>query len=255
MEDVQNAQPGILMPIDKVGVKDLRLPLTVRHKTKGTQNTIAKVDLSVDLPAEFKGTHMSRFVEAMEDWAEDLDYGSFRKLLRDIVERLNARSAHCRLVFPYFLRKTSPKSGARGVMDYKCRVEGEYTDGKLLFTLGADVPVMTVCPCSKAISDEGAHSQRAVVRIRCRFEGFVWLEDIIEIAEKAGSCPVFTLLKREDEKFVTEAAFANPCFVEDVVREAARGLNEHPQISWFRVEVESYESIHNHSAFAVIESE
>jgi len=126
--------------------------------------------------------------------------------------------------------------------------------GKLTFTLGADVPVMTVCPCSKAISDEGAHSQRAEVRIRTRFGGFLWLEDLIEIGERAGSCPVYSLLKREDEKYVTEAAFANPTFVEDVVREAAKGLDEHPQVHWYKVEVESFESIHNHSAFAVIES-
>ncbi len=255
MEDVQSGQPGVSLPIDRVGVKDIRLPIIVRHREKGRQHTVAKVDLSVDLPAHFKGTHMSRFVEALEGWAEELDYASFKKLLADIADRLEARSAHCRFVFPYFLRQVSPASKAGGLMDYKCQVEGELRDGKLIFTLGADVPVMTVCPCSKAISDEGAHSQRAVVRIRCRFDGFVWLEDIIEIAESAGSCRVYSLLKREDEKYVTEAAFANPCFVEDVVREAARGLAEHPQITWYRVEVESYESIHNHSAFACIESE
>lgn len=255
MEDVQSGKPVVPMSIDRVGVKDLRLPIIVRHREKGTQHTVAKVSLSVDLPAQFKGTHMSRFVEALEGWAEELDYASFKKLLDDIVHRLDARSAHCRFVFPYFLRKTSPTSGAEGVMDYKCQVDGQLEDGKLIFTLGADVPVMTVCPCSKAISDEGAHSQRAVVRIRCRFDGFLWLEDIIEIAEQAGSCPVYTLLKRSDEKFVTEAAFDNPCFVEDVVRSAARGLAEHKQIKWYRVEVESFESIHNHSAFACIESD
>ena len=253
MEDVQKSQSSIAMPIDRVGVKGLRLPMIVRDRESGIQHTVAQVSLSVDLPAEFKGTHMSRFVEALEHWSGELDYNSFRTLLDDIVERLQARSAHVRFVFPYFLRRKSPVSGTNGFMDYACRVDGVMKNGKLTFTLGADVPVMTVCPCSKAIADEGAHSQRAEVRIRTRFNGFLWLEDLIEIGEKAGSCPVYSLLKREDEKYVTETAFANPAFVEDVVREAAKGLDEHPQVHWYKVEVESFESIHNHSAFAVIE--
>jgi GTP cyclohydrolase I len=197
---------------------------------------------------------MSRFVEALEHWSGELDYTSFLTLLDDIVGRLQAKSAHVRFVFPFFLRRRSPVSGANGLMDYTCRVDGMFKDDTLTFTLGADVPVLTVCPCSKAISDEGAHSQRAEVRIRTRFNGFLWLEDLIEIGERAGSSQVYSLLKREDEKYVTEAAFANPAFVEDVVRAAANGLAEHPKIHWYRVEVESFESIHNHSAFAVIES-
>ncbi|MBG0791690.1 MAG: GTP cyclohydrolase I FolE2 [Desulfovibrionaceae bacterium] len=254
MEDVQKSQSSIAMPIDRVGVKGLKSPIIVRDRESGIQHTVAEVSLSVDLPAEFKGTHMSRFVEALEHWEGALDYNSFLTLLDDVVERLQARSAHIRFVFPYFLRRKSPVSGVNCLMDYTCRVDGLFKDGKLIFTLGADVPVMTVCPCSKAISDEGAHSQRAEVRIRTRFNGFLWLEDLIEIGERAGSCPVYSLLKREDEKYVTETAFANPTFVEDVVREAAKGLDEHPQVHWYKVEVESFESIHNHSAFAVIES-
>lgn len=254
MEDVQKHKAAIAMPIDRVGVKGLRLPIIVRDRKAGIQHTVAQVSLSVDLPAKFKGTHMSRFVEALQHWSCELDYNSFRTLLDDVVKRLQARSAHVRFVFPFFLRKQSPESGASGLMDYTCRVDGELKDGKLIFTLGADVPVMTVCPCSKAISEEGAHSQRAEVRIRTRFDGFVWLEDLIEIGEKAGSCELYSLLKRGDEKHVTEAAFANPTFVEDVVRAAAQGLDKHPQINWYQVEVESFESIHNHSAFAAIES-
>ena len=242
------------MPIDRVGVKGLRLPLVVRDREAGIQHSVADVSLSVNLPAEFKGTHMSRFLEALENWSGELDYNSFRTLLDDIVVRLQAQSAHVRFLFPFFLRRMSPKSRVAGLMDYNCRVDGFLKDGKLTFTLGADIPVMTVCPCSKAISDEGAHSQRAEVRILTRFDGFVWLEDLIEIGERAGSCPVYSILKREDEKHVTETAFANPNFVEDVVREAAKGLTDHPKIDWFKVEVESFESIHNHSAFAVIES-
>ena len=254
MEDVQQRQAAIAMPIDRVGVKGLKLPIVVQDRESGAQHTVAEVSLSVDLPAEFKGTHMSRFVEALEHWSGKLDYQSFRTLLDDVIHRLQAHSAHVRFEFPFFLRRKSPKSGASGLMDYACRVDGQLKDGKLTFTLGADVPVMTVCPCSKAISDEGAHSQRAEVRIRTRFDGFVWLEDLIEVGESAGSCKVYSLLKREDEKHVTETAFANPTFVEDVVREAAKGLDEHEQITWYKVEVESFESIHNHSAFAVIES-
>lgn len=253
MEDVQKHPSPVPLAIDRVGVKDLRLPLLVRDKAAGVQHTVARVDLSVDLPAEFKGTHMSRFVEALEDWSEELDYASFRKLLADIAGRLAARTAHARFTFPYFLRQTSPVSGSKGLMGYTCHVLGEFRDGRLDFTLGVEVPVMTVCPCSLAISDVGAHSQRAMVRIQARFKGFLWLEDLIEIAQVAGSSPVYTLLKREDEKHVTETAFAHPTFVEDAVRTAAKGLTEHPQITWFKVEVESFESIHNHSAVAAIE--
>jgi len=254
MEDVQQRRADIALSIDRVGVKGLRLPIVVRDRESGVQHTVAQVSLSVDLPARFKGAHMSRFIEALEHWSGELDYASFRRLLDDVIVRLSARSAHVRFVFPFFLRRRSPVSKASGLMDYTCRVDGELRQGRLTFTLGADVPVMTVCPCSKAIASQGAHSQRAEVRIQTRFTGFVWLEDLIEIAERAGSCPVFSLLKREDEKFVTERAFANPAFVEDVVRAAASGLEGHPQIRWYRVEVESFESIHNHSAFAVIES-
>jgi GTP cyclohydrolase I len=254
MEDVQKLPASVPLAIDRVGVKDLRLPITVRDRAAGAQHTVARVELSVDLPAEFKGTHMSRFVEALEDFSEELDYASFKKLLAGIAERLNARTAFARFTFPYFLRRNSPVSGSRGLMGYTCHVQGAYSGGRLDFTLGVEVPVMTVCPCSKAISDEGAHSQRAMVRIRARFRGFLWLEDLIEIAERSGSSPVYALLKREDEKHVTETAFANPAFVEDVVRAAAQGLSDHPQVTWFSVEVESFESIHDHSAVAAIES-
>jgi Uncharacterized conserved protein len=254
MEDVQKHPAPVQMPIDRVGVKDLHLPLVVRDRQSGTQHTVARVDLAVDLPAAFKGTHMSRFVEALENWEEELSRASLEKLLSDISVRLEARRAYARFDFPYFLRQASPMSKAKGLMGYQCSVVGAYEDGRLDFTLVVDVPVMTVCPCSKAISDEGAHSQRSNVRIQAKFKGFLWLEDLIEIAEGSGSSPVYTLLKREDEKFVTEAAFAKPAFVEDVVRAAAKGLSEHPRITWFKVEVESFESIHGHSAQASIES-
>lgn len=253
MEDVQSGRASIALPIDRVGVKDLRLPVIVRDRAQGSQHTVARVDLSVDLPAEFKGTHMSRFVEALEGWSEELDYGSFKRLLANITQRLNAQRAYAELHFPFFLRRRAPASGGKGMMGYDCMLLGEYENGKLVFTLEVKVPVMTVCPCSLAISEQGAHSQRAIIRVRSRFTGLLWLEDLIEICEGAGSSPVYSLLKREDEKFVTEAAFANPAFVEDVVRAVARGLTDHPQVTWFRAEVESQESIHDHAAYAVIE--
>ena len=253
MEDVQSHAPQIPLNIDRVGVRELRLPLLVRDRTRGTQQTVASVDLGVDLPSSFKGTHMSRFVEALEQWNDEISYQSVRRLLQDIRQRLEARRAYARFCFPYFISKAAPASGSPALVSYQCRLTGELDDAGQHFILEVDVPVMTVCPCSKAISNEGAHSQRAMVRMRLRMKTFSWLEDFIDIAEASGSSAVYTLLKREDEKYVTEQAFAHPTFVEDVVRNAAQRLSEHGQVEWFSVEVESMESIHNHNAFARIE--
>lgn len=253
MEDVQNGPALVPLRIDRVGVKELHLPVVVRDRAQGRQHTVATVDIGVELPSAFKGTHMSRFVEALENRGEELDYTAVKQLLENVKDRLGARRAHVIFRFPYFLQKKAPASGSPGPVCYHCRLTGELGEGHPEFLLEVDVPVMTVCPCSKAISDEGAHSQRALVRLAVRMTGFSWLEEFIEIAESAGSSPVYTLLKREDEKFVTEHAFAHPAFVEDVVRAVAVRLAEHPHISWFRVEVESFESIHCHNAFACIE--
>jgi GTP cyclohydrolase IB len=253
VKDVQNAPAEVALDIDRVGVKGLSLPIVVRDRARGAQHTVAEVDLYVDLPAEFKGAHMSRFLEALGAWDESLDYASFKRLLEDVRQRLSATRAHIHFRFPYFLERRSPATASPGLLSYRCSLSGELSGGQLSFMLGVDAPVMTVCPCSLAICDGGAHSQRAEVRVRTRHKGFLWLEDLIEIAEAAGSSPVYSLLKREDERFVTEAAFANPAFVEDVVRAAAKNLDAHPQVFWYRVEVESFESIHNHSAFASIE--
>lgn len=255
MDDIQKKQAPVPIAIDRVGIRSLRIPLTLRDKVKGTQHTVADVEMSVDLPARFKGTHMSRFVESLGGFIGDLNYKDFSNLLEALRERLGAQNAHVRLRFPYFVRRLSPQSRAESFMDYQCSVEGELIGGKTRITLGVEVPVMTVCPCSLAISDQGAHSQRAVVRIRCRFKKFVWLEELLDLAGASGSSPVYALLKREDEKRVTEDAFDNPRFVEDVVRTAAFALRQHPEVRWFRVECESFESIHNHSAFAMIETD
>jgi GTP cyclohydrolase I len=255
MQDVQSGASSVALPLDRVGVKDLRLPVTVKVRNHGAQQTVASAELAVDLPSRLKGTHMSRFVEAMKEAAHSLSRDSFKRLLADVTERLAAKRAYARLRFPYFIEEAAPVSGSAFPMGYDCQVEGEYEDGRLRFTLGVAAPVMTVCPCSKAISDEGAHSQRAMVRIKARFTGFLWMEDLIEIGRNAGSSPVYALLKREDEKRVTEEAFAEPRFVEDVCRAAAQGLAEHPQITWFEVQVESQESIHDHGAFASLSME
>jgi GTP cyclohydrolase I len=258
MQDIQNTPALVPIYIDRVGINNFKLPLVVSDKTNGRQHTVALVDLGVDLPAEFKGTHMSRFVEALENWNEELSYQTMKTLLLDIKNRLSARKAYARFRFTYFLRKHSPISKAGGLMGYECALTGEMPesmDGDMRphMRLDVEVPVLTVCPCSKAISKEGAHSQRAMVRISVLQKGFAWIEEFIDIAENAASSPVYPLLKREDEKEVTEQSFANPCFVEDVVRNAAIRLAEHTQISWFRVEVESMESIHAHNAFSCIE--
>ena len=258
MEDVQNRQAEVAMPIDCVGVRNMRLPIKVSQRKGPPQHSVATVELGVELPAAFKGTHMSRFVEALENWNEDLSYSGMKRLLEDILHRLQARKAQIIFAFPFFIRRISPVSGASGLQGYACRLTGELNDGQpgyesVMFLLEISAPVMTVCPCSKAISDEGAHSQRADVRIALRLKGFSWLEEFIDIAEQAASSPTYPLLKREDEKFVTEHAFANPRFVEDVVRDVAGRLERHPQVTWFRVEAESHESIHAHNAYARIE--
>lgn len=254
MEDIQNKTPSVQIPIDRVGVKDFKYPLLIRKKNNGIQHTVAHVNLYVDLPSEFKGTHMSRFIESLQEWSGILDYHTFKELLRDVQKRLKARRSHLSISFPYFSEQRAPKSGIKALMDYECVFIGELEDDKLSMFLQVTVPVMTVCPCSLAISENGAHSQRALVKIKCQFEGFLWVEDLIEVATTSASSPVYALLKRIDEKYVTESAFSNPVFVEDVVRRIAAKLLDHPLVKWFRVEVESHESIHNHNAYACIES-
>lgn len=250
MADVQNGPAVVPLSIDTVGVKGLKLPLVVSDRSRGAQHTVALVDLGVDLPGEFKGTHMSRFVEALEGWNEELSFKTMKMLLEDMKTRLMARKAYARFSYPYFIRKRAPASGVSGLMAYDCTLSGELDEGKPEMLMEVTVPVMTVCPCSKAISREGAHSQRTEIRLAVRMSSFCWIEECVDMAERAGSSPVYPVLKREDEKYVTESAFAKPVFVEDVVREVARQLDEHPVITWYAVEVESQESIHGHNAFA-----
>lgn len=257
--DVQNAPSSVALDIDRVGVKHVELPLVVKDRDQGRQHTVASVDMGVDLPAAYKGTHMSRFVEALENWreasGEELDYASMKRLLFDVLTRLNAHRAYAKFSFPYFRTRKAPVSGQAAPVRYLCRLTGELEKGQEgpRFLLELEVPVTTVCPCSKAISRAGAHGQRAAVRMSLRMSRFEWLEGFIDMAEASGSAPIHTLLKRPDEKFVTELAYDNALFVEDVVRNVATKLERHSHVTWFRVEVESEESIHGHNAFASIE--
>ncbi len=252
MKDVQNGSPDFPLPIDRVGVKNLQIPLLVQDRMRGQQHTVADVDLCVDLPGEFKGAHMSRFLESLSSWTQVLTYESIRDLLSEVSYRLEAQKAHLRFDFPYFYAIRTPVSGHEFMMNYKSFLAGEFSQGEIRMTQGVEVPVMTVCPCSLAISQQGAHSQRAYVKIKCGYKGLLWLEELIDMVMFSGSSPVYPLLKREDEKHVTDEAFANPSFVEDVVRDASFRLSQHPRILWYEVEVESFESIHNHSAYAMI---
>jgi GTP cyclohydrolase IB len=253
VRDVQNTPASVPLAIDRVGVKHFQFPLMVLDRAQGRQHTVAQVEMGVDLPARFKGTHMSRFVQILQEWTGILDHPNLKHLLADMLQRLEAQKAWIGFQFPFFLERAAPASGNRARMDYQCRVAGEYQGDALLFHLEVAVPVMTVCPCSLAICEQGAHSQRAVVRIETRNRGLIWLEDLIELAQNCASSPVFALLKREDEKLVIENAFQRPCFVEDVVRNASQKLEDIAEVLWYRVEVESQESIHNHSAYARIE--
>jgi GTP cyclohydrolase I len=253
MIDIQNQRDTRNVPLAKVGVKDLEYPIRVLDKLKKTQYTTARVDLFADLPRHFKGTHMSRFIEIFHGYRDDISMHRFLDMLRSIRTELDADSAFGSIRFPYFLEKRAPVSGLAGMMSYEGRFQGRVSQSTSQFTVSVSVPVTTVCPCSKAISDRGAHNQRGVVRVELELGPFFWLEDIIELVERSASSPVYSLLKREDEKFVTEQAYDNPRFVEDMVRDvyvAIRDMGEFPR---FSVEAENFESIHNHSAFAFAE--
>lgn len=254
MIDVQNQFDHRNINVDKVGVKDIRYPVTVMDRNNGHQHTVASINMYVNLPREFKGTHMSRFIEILNEFHGNLDIREFSSILGAMQDRLNAESAHIEINFPYFMKKLSPVTAAGGMMEYGCRVAGslDYKTGYDLL-LEVNVPITTVCPCSKEISEHGAHNQRGVVRLAVRFKRFVWIEDLVRLIEGAASCEVYSVLKRPDEKFVTERAYENPKFVEDVVRDIARELKNDLNILWFKVDVENFESIHNHSAYACIE--
>jgi len=253
LTDKQN-EPDIRgLRIDKVGVRGLRIPLQVRDKSHQLQNTVARVGMFVDLPKEFKGTHMSRFVEVLNSHGSVVHVENIPDMLRAMQAKLQAQTAHLEMEFPYFLVKKAPVSGKEGVLDYNVRFDASMNGNDLDFLLTVRVTVTTLCPCSKAISKYGAHNQRGEVTVQVRSDRIVWIEEIISLVESSGSSEMYSLLKREDEKAVTERAYENPVFVEDLVRNVALRLNAHPDVAWYKVEAENYESIHNHNAYACIE--
>jgi GTP cyclohydrolase I len=252
MSDVQKAPDFRKLAINKVGVKDISYPIVVMDKNDAFQHTVARVNMYVDLPHHFKGTHMSRFVEILNAHRKEMALDKMETTLENIKEKLGASSAHLEMEFPYFIEKRAPVSGAVSLMEYTCRFIGTLSTD-FDFILEIRVPVTSLCPCSKELSRFGAHNQRGIIVVQVRYREFIWIEDLVVAIEECGSSPVYSLLKREDEKFVTEQAFENPRFVEDMVREAALRLLKMDNITWFAVSAENFESIHNHSAYAAIE--
>ena len=260
LKDIQNESPEIQMPIDKVGVKELRYPITVLDRKNQTQHTCAYISMSVNVPHQFKGTHMSRFVEILNRHRGEITMRTIPKILHELKEELEAEASYIKVCFPYFVEKAAPVSGQKGLMDYECTFTGESNGLKDDFVLSIKVPVTSLCPCSKAISEYGGHNQRGYITIDVRSKKdkdghyeIVWIEELIEIAEQSASAPVYPLLKRPDERYVTMQAYDNPVFVEDMVRNVADILKRDKRLSWFMVYAENHESIHNHNAFAEIE--
>jgi len=252
MVDVQGSTDTRNIPIQKVGIRGIRYPITVRDRSREKQETVATVSLSVNLPHRHRGTHMSRFIEVLDRFKDEVSYQTLDHLLIETKRMLNAEESHVEVAFPFFLRRRAPVSGLESLMSYDCVISASYAAHLAIETTVA-VPVHTLCPCSKEISRVSAHNQRGTISMTVGMTKFIWIEDLIEIAEASASCPVYALLKREDEKYVTEHAFENPRFVEDVVREASLRLEALPGLRFYRVEAENMESIHNHSAYAVIE--
>jgi len=250
--DIQSQEDYRNIQIEKVGVKKIRYPIIVEDKHYEKQQTIADIDIFVDLPHNHRGTHMSRFLEVLNNYHKDTIINNLENLCSDIKIALKSEKAYIKLKFPYFIKKTAPVSKINSLLDYDCVFEASLSD-KFIFLMGVTVPITTLCPCSKEISLFGAHNQRSYVTIMVRYNEFVWLEELIEIAEKTASCEIYSLLKRPDEKYVTEKAFKNPTFVEDIVRNITLILQSDKRIDWFCVESENIESIHNHNAYAYVE--
>jgi GTP cyclohydrolase IB len=252
IEDVQGHADTRRLPINRVGIKDIRHPVRVKDRSSGEQHTIANFNMYVSLPHNFKGTHMSRFVEILHGERE-ISVESFRAMLEKMTERLEADAGHIEMSFPFFVMKKAPVSGVESLMDYHTTLIGERRNGRTEMWIRVVVPVTSLCPCSKKISDYGAHNQRSHVTINAKIRSHLWIEEMIDIAESEASSELYGILKRPDEKYVTERAYDNPKFVEDMVRDVAARLNEDARIAAYTVESENFESIHNHSAYALIE--
>jgi GTP cyclohydrolase I len=252
IDDVQSRRDERQVAIDKAGIRDLAHPVRVSDRSRREQHTVARVSMSVELPKHFKGTHMSRFIEILHRERE-ISVADLSALLQETAARLEADAAHIEIEFPFFVMKRAPVSGVESLMDYRVTLSGTRRDGVDRRSIRVVVPVTSLCPCSKKISERGAHNQRSHVTITAQLRGAMWIEDLIDIAESEASSELYAILKRPDEKFVTERAYDNPKFVEDLVRDVALRLDREPQIAAYRVEVENFESIHNHSAYALIE--
>ena len=255
MADVQNMPDDREIEIDKVGVKNVKYPIIVLDRANGIQNTIATINMYVNLPHHYKGTHMSRFVEILHENKNMINMKNFPDILKALKDRLDAESAQAIVQFPYFIKKEAPVSKTQSYMEYQCGFWG-YMDSRDImkeFVVSVSVPINTLCPCSKEISEYGAHNQRGVAKVDVKAKKFFWLEDLINTIEKCASSDIYSILKREDEKYITEKAYQNPKFVEDVVRDIADILSKDTHIRWFAVEAENFESIHNHSAYAYLE--
>ena len=251
--DVQGRADSRRLPINKVGIKDIFHPVRVRDRTGADQHTIASFNMYVALPHDFKGTHMSRFVEVLHAHEREISVESFRQMLGEMTQRLAATSGHIEMEFPYFVLKSAPVSGVQSLMNYTARLTGEIHEGRIDTWVRVVVPVTSLCPCSRDISDRGAHNQRSHITIAARAREHLWIEELIDVAEQEASCEVFGILKRPDEKLVTERAYDNPKFVEDLVRDVAVRLERDDRVRAYVVEAENFESIHNHSAYALIE--
>lgn len=254
IEDVQNLPDVRQLAIDKVGIKAIRHPVKVKDKMGGAQHTVASFNMYVQLPHDFKGTHMSRFVEILNNNAREISVENFQAMLNEMVQRLEAESGHIEMTFPYFVNKSAPISGVKSLLDYEVTFIGGVENGVHDTKVKVLIPVTSLCPCSKKISAYGAHNQRSHVTVTLQLNAFMWVEDIITMVEEQASSQLYGLLKRPDEKYVTEHAYDNPKFVEDMVRDIAAAFNNEARVQSYIVECENFESIHNHSAYACISS-
>ncbi len=254
LSDVQALADSRRVPIDKVGVKNVTYPIRLRTRDGGEQHTVAVVNMYVSLPHHQKGTHMSRFLEVLNEHAQEIDPTDVMAICHDMKQRLNAADAHLELTFDYFINKKAPVTAMPGIMSYKVTFEC-VSNGADDFTMSVKVPATSLCPCSKAISAYGAHNQRCEIEARVRVEGLLWIEELVALCEAAASAPVYSVLKRPDEKHVTEEAYDNPKFVEDIVRDLAVMLENEDRITWYAINSENFESIHAHNAYAYIEKD
>jgi len=254
IEDVQNHPDVRNMPINRVGIKDIRHPFTFVDKDDNQQNTVGTFSMSVNLPHHQKGTHMSRFVALLNEDCQQLSIAKFNSLLNKMTGILEAETGYMTADFLYFMNKSAPVTGVKSLLDYQIKLEGQWSESDSQIDITVVIPVTSLCPCSKKISEYGAHNQRSHITVKARTDGSLFVEDIIRLVEKQASSELYSLLKRPDEKYVTELAYDNPKFVEDVVRDIAHALNKEAHVLAYTLEAENFESIHNHSAYAVIEN-